>query len=380
MDCRIPDRLSDPSEWERFKQKFELFLVASDKLDKDNKTKIALLLNVGGDFLLEVYNELDIKKETYPKVIQALDGHFAPQSNKVFERFKFFQLKQEYGEELDSFVHRLRKQGEKCDFSDDSIIRDMFVIGVEDRSVKSKLLDKPDLTLVQAIEIAKKTMELSKEVQLMTEKIERRVEMDEVDEIHGICKYCGLAHKKGRCPAYNKRCNYCKKINHFENVCSKKKMDKSMSENVKEKLTSNIHEVVGNEEFVLDEVFCCTISNNEWSSMGMINNKEVKFKLDSGAQCNVIPSVTLEHIVGKSYMSSNLKPSDMQLFGYGNNQLSVLGSIILRVFLKRQIYNIKFIVVDTSIDKIILGLKTCMHLNLIKKIDVHPPKKLMMKH
>ena len=34
-------------------------------------------------------------------------------------------------------------------------------------------------------------------------------------------KYCGLCHQSNQCPAYGKKYMKCKKMNHFQEVCSK---------------------------------------------------------------------------------------------------------------------------------------------------------------
>ena len=36
------------------------------------------------------------------------------------------------------------------------------------------------------------------------------------------CKYCGNLHQRGRCPAYGKMCNKCRKCSHFTSVCQSK--------------------------------------------------------------------------------------------------------------------------------------------------------------
>ena len=40
------------------------------------------------------------------------------------------------------------------------------------------------------------------------------------------CKFCGGQHARGNCPAYNKKCNNCSKLNHFAICCNKKKTRK----------------------------------------------------------------------------------------------------------------------------------------------------------
>ena len=34
------------------------------------------------------------------------------------------------------------------------------------------------------------------------------------------CTFCGGQHTRGKCPAYNKRCNNCLQLNHFAKCCN----------------------------------------------------------------------------------------------------------------------------------------------------------------
>jgi len=40
------------------------------------------------------------------------------------------------------------------------------------------------------------------------------------------CKFFGGQHARGNCPACNKKCNNCSKLNHFAKCCNKKKTRK----------------------------------------------------------------------------------------------------------------------------------------------------------
>ena len=44
------------------------------------------------------------------------------------------------------------------------------------------------------------------------------------EEIIAKCKFCAGQHKRGQCPAYNKRCNNCQKLNHFAKCCTRPKL------------------------------------------------------------------------------------------------------------------------------------------------------------
>lgn len=43
-----------------------------------------------------------------------------------------------------------------------------------------------------------------------------------------ICCRCGLTHPPRRCPAWNKVCYYCSKLNHYERVCRSKRLDEKL--------------------------------------------------------------------------------------------------------------------------------------------------------
>nr|CAI5821024.1 unnamed protein product [Callosobruchus analis]CAI5861342.1 unnamed protein product [Callosobruchus analis] len=76
-----PSALSeyDISNWQLWKQKFEIYLKASGKSAADDDIKIAVLLHCIGDEGLDVYNTFpDDKKSTLTKLLEAYDEHFLP--------------------------------------------------------------------------------------------------------------------------------------------------------------------------------------------------------------------------------------------------------------------------------------------------------------
>lgn len=57
MMCRAPSELllegNVSKNWQTFKQKFEIYLEASNKAELDDKKKVAILLNLAGDKALK---------------------------------------------------------------------------------------------------------------------------------------------------------------------------------------------------------------------------------------------------------------------------------------------------------------------------------------
>jgi hypothetical protein len=42
---------------------------------------------------------------------------------------------------------------------------------------------------------------------------------------NNICNNCGYRHRRGRCPAYGKNCNRCKKLHNFARMCKAKEVN-----------------------------------------------------------------------------------------------------------------------------------------------------------
>ena len=53
--------------WKMFKQRFELYLLATGSAGKSDEEKVALLLVIGGDELIDTYNSLEF---TAPVAVQ----------------------------------------------------------------------------------------------------------------------------------------------------------------------------------------------------------------------------------------------------------------------------------------------------------------------
>ena len=86
-------------------------------------------------------------------------------------------------------------------------------------------------------------------------------------------------------------------------------------------------------------------------------------KKDTGAQCNAIPTESLENISSKPY----LQPVNVNLPAYNGSKIPVVGKCSLTLAHKNKSLKVSIIVADS--DSIpILGLKTNKHLQLIKRI------------
>ena len=119
------------------------------------------------------------------------------------------------------------------------------------------------------------------------------------DANHKRCKYCGRKHRIGKrnCPAFGKRCSACGIMNHFASQCMAK---------------ANVNVVERERESGSDDEYCLTLESLDESEILRVHsasdheyarklfvtislgNSMVKFQLDSGVTCNLLPAKYLE--------------------------------------------------------------------------------------
>ena len=85
-------------------------------------------------------------------------------------------------------------------------------------------------------------------------------------------------------------------------------------------------------------------TKSDWSVSLEMNGAIAIFKIDTGAQCNVIPKSLLKNLS----LRPTLKPTTMKLSAYDGTEISVAGKSITSIKLKNQTVNVLFIVVDAD--------------------------------
>jgi hypothetical protein len=117
-------------------------------------------------------------------------------------------------------------------------------------------------------------------------------------------------------------------MHHFAVVCkSKKKSDSEKSKDQKksEKRSDalSFEESSESEEEIVEMSLHSvnTVSNQDWIEKILINNKTVNFKLDTGAQCDVIP-VNLANKLKLEIFPSKTK----YIISYNNQKSKILGN------------------------------------------------------
>ena len=371
--------------WKKWKQELEFYITATEKDNKDDKVKSSILLTCIGQHGREIYNTFSLTEENklnFDHILDKFEEYCSPKKNMTLIRHKFLSYKQREGQTFSEFLTQLRKLSTDCEFGElkDSLIRDIIVIGILDKRVQERLLRESELTLKRAIEISTSSEQTKQhtealrqesDVSIVNKSYNRTDRSDfrqsslgksNYSQAQGVrnmgnsviknCRYCGGTHSKGRCPAYHQVCRRCNKEGHFAKVCLSKPI--------------NVVNVADEEEesFVIDTIAIMQISNNtSWEVQLKSNGTMINYKLDTGAQVNVIPFKTLSGL----RMNPKLQPTRVKLTAYNGTAIPVRGQCNINIQHNQQQHQLPFIVSDADFPAI-LGLASCKLLNLITRV------------
>ena len=159
------------------------------------------------------------------------------------------------------------------------------------------------------------------------------------------CIFCGYNHEmqKEKCPAWGKVCSACKGRNHFKARCKK------------------VHSLERENSDSDDDYWLASvkgrISDKVMANM-IINDCEIKFQIDTGAQVNTICQ--------KYVKKEQAQKSNTTLKMWNKTSLKSLGetTLTLKNPLNEEEHEVNFVIVPNNYE-CLLGLKTIQKLNLI---------------
>ena len=112
---------------------------------------------------------------------------------------------------------------------------------------------------------------------------------------------------------------------------------------------------------------------DEWWVEAKVNDKPVKFKIDTGAKCNVLPGNYYKRL-----SPPQIKKRNVKLVSYCKTKIEPLGEVIIPLVYKDKEYKLQFYVVDREDVTPLLILKTCAEeMELVKGVDEISPKSLI---
>ncbi|KAG5865740.1 hypothetical protein JTB14_023205 [Gonioctena quinquepunctata] len=141
-------------------ERFGNYLVASEIKKKDEATQIAQLLHYIGEEGFVICNTEraeTAEQNELASILKKFEDHFVPKKNFSFEQLKFFTRKQLPDESIEQFVTDLKNEASTCEFDQlkNSLVKDLFTCGIQDISLREKLLHDDDVTLDSAVQITR---------------------------------------------------------------------------------------------------------------------------------------------------------------------------------------------------------------------------------
>jgi hypothetical protein len=220
--------------WTIWLERFELYLKVKKVAEDD---RMVHLLFYAGEFVHEKYRSLKKVGDDYDAVVVTLNAVFNPPVNKQMNVFKFQNLKQFDGEPFDDFVSRLRSCVTTCGFGAadlDGQLKSQIIQGCLSDKLRRSALEKESNKLEELISMGKvaesvdlymKSANSRSDIaigsSIYCEKVNRvdfNRTVGENKQKPKSCFNCGGLYPHQRdtpCPAIGKKCNICKKENHF---------------------------------------------------------------------------------------------------------------------------------------------------------------------
>ena len=378
--------------WRKFKQRFEIYLDATETENARGDKKMAsmFLASIGED-ALEVYNTFQFDPATgalkLTEIYDKFEQYCCPRKNVQYERYLFFNCNQKEGENIEQFVTDLKIKSKGCELGDlcESLITTKVVCGIIDQKVCKRLLCEHDLTLIKAVDICR----AAERTKVQVKELHKDQETEVVSAVNrkntsggkayksyqkfDECGQCGRKHATGNCPAQGEKCFKCGKKNHFSAKCwgNVKKVE-TVGVPVKV-VQSDVSGCKSIDEPLFVGAVDTDSELDSWCTVLKTNGTDVNFKLDTGAQANLLPYGVYKKLDSKPKICE----TKVKLISYNGSDIPVKGKCIGRVCCGNKTVNLAFIVVDIEAFPI-LGLDACVNkLHLIKKADlIQKSKKL----
>jgi hypothetical protein len=194
------------------------------------------------------------------------------------------------------------------------------------------------------------------------------------------CKRCGTRHVFRNCPSFKKKCGNCNRLGHITELCrARKNVDTVLNENIDiedsdedflhviqaDGHDDDIEVIVGRHG---DSVAAIAKMNKhspaaDWTEHVTINGKDIQLKLDTGAQCNVMPlylcesmNLTIEECPTKSLIS------------YSEHRIPVIGQVTTNCIVRGAPISLTFKIVAEKFQPI-LGRASCESTKLISRVQ-----------
>ena len=371
-------------EFEEDLEDFETYIARLEQFFKANKVEsdlqAATFLTVMGrkcfHLLQDLLSPIKPSASSYSVLVDTLKKHYKPKKIIIFERFQFYSCAQKEGESIKQFVANLKSFAHTCDFGVflKDMLRDRFVMGLQNPKTQKLLLTKDDLTIEEAIEIAVAHEAADKDVLEMgaasattssstggdlfyvkgpapsrrggsSSRFQRGYGYGFTNSPNTPCSSCGGLHWKRECPYKNFDCRACGQIGHLQKVCqntsaNSQTLRKTFVTNAKAtnystqpadrgegSANASVHNA---DEYTIHGIHeIGEFFSKPYVVNLLLNGVVVPMEVDTGAS-RTLMSKSSKYVAIFSN-SKKISPSKVNLSKYGGTAMSVCGETIVSV-------------------------------------------------
>ena len=146
---------------------------------------------------------------------------------------------------------------------------------------------------------------------------------------HNSCRNGGRNHGRRIFPAFGKKCHSCNKLNHFEKMCRSKNVSLVQEDSDTDSEDTYVISSVSKDEKKKSSRAKAAVTKLHINKQK--NKNIVKIQIDTGAQCNILPTETYVRVTGDTELKL-LKPCKKEIVSYTGERRNITGKVTLPVW------------------------------------------------
>ena len=350
-------------EWTAYTERLEFYFTAND-VDTPEKQRAVLLSMCGPETFGLIRSLVAPDKpgsRSFAELVSLVRDHFHPKPSAIVSHFKFTACVRSQGETVATFVARLRKLTEHCNYGAvlDKMLRDHLVGGINDERLQRRLLAEAELTFKKAVDLAQAYESAAKHAKDLQTPLWGGVVHTTSHESPPLhtgptkgCYRCGEKHRPSECRFRDANCNFCSKRGHISKVCRKRLGEASKSDQAPQdrappprrgkpqRTPQSAHLLQDDEapQVVHTDPDVYTLFKVKSAKVAPliatveVNGTDLAMGVDTGASLSLIS----EETYWPADTAPALEPSSISVRTYSGEELRVLDSLTVSVCYKEQ--------------------------------------------